>query len=161
MSPDQVDETHGEMFERASYFHEAVASTWAMKMTGPGPGSAYLSQYESPDGTGFDGAKNYKLEVPANVPAAQFWALTVYNSHSRSLIQNEIKKAEINSLNNLVQNEDGSTTIYLGPMRPEGFESNWIQTAEGQNWFTYFRFYSPEEPYFDKSWQLNDFEEID
>lgn len=47
MEPDQIQETHGQMFERASYFHEAIGSTYAMKMTGPGPGSSYLSQYEA------------------------------------------------------------------------------------------------------------------
>lgn len=160
MAPDQIHETHGQMFERASYFHEAIGSTWAMKMTGPGPGSAYLGQYESPDGAGYDGGKNYKLLVPANVPADQFWALTIYDSYSRALLKNENKRAEINSLNNLVQNDDGSTCIYIGPSAPEGFENNWVQTSEGQSWFTYFRFYGPRMSYFDKSWQLNDIEEV-
>ncbi|QSP95515.1 DUF1254 domain-containing protein [Marinobacter salinisoli] len=162
MSPDQVDETHGQMFERASYFHEALGSTYAMKVTEPGPGSAYLGQYESPEGGGFDGAKTYKLVVPADVPADQFWAMTVYNSHSRTLIRNEKKQAEINSaLHELTVNDDGSTTIYIGPAAPEGFENNWIQTKEGQTWFSYFRFYGPSMPYFDKSWQLNDIELVE
>lgn len=156
--PDQVDETHGQMFERASYFHEAIGSTWAMKMTEPGPGSAYLSQYESAEGGGFDGGKNYTLLVPADPPVDQFWALTIYDNHSRSMLRNDLKRAEINSLDGLVQNSDGSTSVYIGPTAPEGFEKNWVQTAEGQNWFTYFRFYGPRMPYFDKSWQLNDIE---
>lgn len=160
-APDQIHETHGQMFERASYFHEAIGSTWAMKMTEPGPGSAYLSQYEAPGGVGFDGGKNYKLEVPANVPANQFWALTIYDSFSRTMIKNEQKNAELNSIiNDLKQNEDGSTTIYIGPTAPEGFENNWVQTSEGQSWFTYFRFYGPKMPFFDKSWQINDIEEV-
>jgi hypothetical protein len=28
----------------------------------------------------------------------------------------------------------------------------------GRGWFPIFRFYSPSEPYFDKSWVLNDIE---
>ena len=157
-SPDQIQPTHGEMFERASWFHEAIGSTRAMKLTGPGPGSTYLGQYEDAKGNGFDGGKTYKLEVPDDVPAGQFWALTVYNSESRTLIRNTQKNAEINSLNDIVQNTDGTTTIYIGPNAPNGMEKNWIQTSKGQNWFTYFRLYNPELPYFDKSWELNDIE---
>lgn len=59
-----------------------------MKLIEPGPGSTYLGQYTDADGNGFDGGKTYKLQVPANVPAAQFWALTVYNGGSRTLIRN-------------------------------------------------------------------------
>ena len=52
------------------------------------------------------------------------------------------------------------TTIYIGPKAPKGFKSNWIQTAQGQNWFSYFRFFGPTMPFFDKTWQLNDIEEV-
>ncbi len=158
--PSQMQLSHGELFERASWFHEAIGSTNAMKLSGPGPGSTYLGQYVDDQGNGFDGSKTYKLEVPANVPAAQFWALTVYNGESRTLIRNDQQSAEINSLNDIKINDDGTVTLYVGPGAPEGFISNWIQTSPGQQWFSYFRFYNPTEPYFDKSWELNDFEEV-
>jgi hypothetical protein len=50
--------------------------------------------------------------------------------------------------------------IYCGPKAPAGFESNWIPTVPGKNWFAYFRFYEPTQPYFDKSWPLGDFEKV-
>jgi hypothetical protein len=50
--------------------------------------------------------------------------------------------------------------IYCGPKAPTGFEKNWIPTVPGKNWFAYFRFYQPTEPYFDRSWPLPDFERI-
>ena len=37
-------------------------------------------------------------------------------------------------------------------------KGNWIKTVPGKGWFPIFRFYSPSEPYFDKSWVLNDIE---
>ena len=37
---------------------------------------------------------------------------------------------------------------------------NWIQTVPGKAWFVLFRTYGPFEPWFDKTWQLNDFELI-
>jgi hypothetical protein len=43
---------------------------------------------------------------------------------------------------------------------PMGQESNWIKTLPGRGWFVWFRFYSPTEPFFDKTWQLPDFEKM-
>ncbi|MDH5426690.1 MAG: DUF1254 domain-containing protein [Nitrospirota bacterium] len=161
-NPDQIEPTYGQLFERASWFHEAIGSTYAMKITKAGPGSTYIAQYEDENGIGFDGGKNYTLTVPADVPAAQFWAFTVYDSHGRTLIQNKQKMAEVNSQNKVSKNEDGTTTIYVGPRAPaKGLESNWIPTSEGQAWFSYFRFYTPKTPYFDKSWKLNDIKQVE
>ncbi|MEL6808627.1 MAG: DUF1214 domain-containing protein [Pseudomonadota bacterium] len=156
-SPDQTQPTYGELFERASWFHEAIGSTYAMKLEEPGPGSVYLGQYEDADGHGFAGGNTYTLDVPADVPAQQFWALTVYDSHTRTIIRNDQRSAKVNSANEIVTNPDGTTTLYVGPEAPEAMENNWIQIAEGQTWFAYFRLYDPKEAYFEKSWVLNDF----
>ena len=58
-------------------------------------------------------------------------------------------------------NEDGSVDIYFGPTLPEAGESNWIQTTPDRLWFTYFRLFIPTEPFFDRSWELPDIENID
>jgi hypothetical protein len=34
------------------------------------------------------------------------------------------------------------------------------KTLPGKDWFTDFRLHGPTEAYFDKSWQLNDIEEV-
>ncbi|WP_162798420.1 hypothetical protein [Sulfitobacter sp. SK012] len=54
-SPDQIQTTYGELFERASWFHEAIGSTYAVKLDAPGRGSVCLGQYEDANGHGFDG----------------------------------------------------------------------------------------------------------
>ena len=43
----------------------------------------------------------------------------------------------------LKKNADGSVDIYCGPKAPKGFETNWIPTVPGRNWFSYFRLYGP------------------
>jgi len=58
----------------------------------------------------------------------------------------------------IVFNENGSCDLYFGPAAPKDKEANWIQTVPGKAWFVLFRTYGPLEPWFDKSWQLNDFE---
>ena len=52
-------------------------------------------------------------------------------------------------------NADGTIDIFFGPERPQGV-GNWIQTVPGKGWFPIFRFFGPEEAYFDKTWQLED-----
>jgi len=59
-----------------------------------------------------------------------------------------------------VYNEDGSVDLYYGPKPVKGFEANWTQTVPGKAWFVLFRLYGPLEPWFNKTWQLNDFELI-
>jgi hypothetical protein len=78
---------------------------------------------------------------------------------TRALILNEQKIADRSSRMDLRKNADGSVDIYCGPKAPAGFETNWIPTVPGKNWFAYFRFYQPTEAYFDRSWPLPDFEQ--
>jgi hypothetical protein len=59
------------------------------------------------------------------------------------------------------RNVDGSADIYFGPKAPAGQETNWIPTAPGKPWFTFFRFYAPDKPLFDKTWVLPDIEEVE
>jgi hypothetical protein len=61
----------------------------------------------------------------------------------------------------LLQNEDGSYDVYFGPEAPKGYENNWVKTNEGDGFFVYIRFYSPNEAYYDKSWQLPMIEKIE
>ena len=54
---------------------------------------------------------------------------------------------------------DGSTMVYFAPTQPTGVKrGNWIQTTPGRGWFTILRFYSPLQPFFDKTWQPSEVE---
>jgi hypothetical protein len=65
----------------------------------------------------------------------------------------------VSSYTNPKINDDGSIDVFFGPEKPEG-AVNWIETVPGKDWFPIFRFYSPSEAFFDKSWVLNDIEEL-
>ena len=65
----------------------------------------------------------------------------------------------MSSRQNLVANADGSVDLFFGPTKPAQAQ-NWVKTIPGKGWFPYFRFYGPKEAYFDKSWQLNDIEQL-
>ena len=139
--------------------YEAVTTSAGMVTTTPGIGSIYLASYADKDRNWLDGAKTYKLNVPANPPAKQFWSVAVYSWDTRTLIDNEQKRSALSSRQEeLVKNDDGSYDLYFGPKAPEGKESNWVQTIPGQGWWVYLRFYAPTKEYFDKSWSMGDFD---
>lgn len=155
---DQRWEDHEALDGRAAWFYEAVTNDPTMQSTIPGEGQIYLGAYTDGDGDWLDGANQYKLHVPPEPPAAAFWSTTVYDVSTRCLIDNEQQLADRSSRMDLLVNDDGSVDIYYGPTAPAGKEQNWIPTVPGRSWFTYFRFYSPTEPYFDRSWVLPDIE---
>ncbi|WP_259349407.1 MULTISPECIES: DUF1214 domain-containing protein [Rhodococcus] len=116
-----------------------------------------MGSYSDADGHWLDGGNSYTLHVPADVPAKLFWSATVYSIDTRCLIDNEQGRGDRGSRDaDLVVNEDGSVDLFYGPTAPEGKESNWVQTIAGRHWFSYFRFYGPLEPYFDRTWKLGD-----
>lgn len=158
--PTQDLPDYSQLDERAAYFYEAVALSKGMVTKTPGVGQAYLGSYRDQNGHAFDGGKSYRLRVPPNPPAKQFWSVTVYDAETRGIIQNPQQIADRSSRQELVVNEDGSVDVYFGPTAPKGFEMNWIPTVSGRSWFTYFRLYAPLEGYFDKSWALPDIEAV-
>jgi hypothetical protein len=159
--PGQEKKYFSELDERADYFYEAVTSSKGMVSTTPGIGQAYLGAYKDKNDKWFDGGKTYKLTVPANPPAKQFWSLTIYDTYDRVGIDNKTQNADISSRDEgLRKNPDGSVDLYVGPSAPPGYEKNWLQTNPGKAWFAYFRLYGPLEPYLNRSWKLPDFEMV-
>ena len=58
-------------------------------------------------------------------------------------------------------NADGSVDVYFGDTAPKGKEKNWVPTNPEKGFFLVFRFYGPLEGYIEKTWVLNDLEQID
>jgi hypothetical protein len=141
-----------ELDERAALFFLGCAP--AKK---PGSATFYLVGTKDAKAMPFQGGKNYRLHIPPNVPARQFWAVTVYDLEEANFIR-ESPKVEVNSYHELQKNSDGSVDVYFGVKASAGKESNWVYTAPGKPWCTLFRFYGPEKPLFEKTWKLPDIE---
>ncbi|VAX24027.1 protein of unknown function DUF882 [hydrothermal vent metagenome] len=144
---------------RTLFFYTATVNTPAMSLEIPGVGSNYAFATHDKSGDILYGEKNYKLHMNANVPAKDFWSIVVYDPQTRSMLQTDQPFPNKNSQKDkLIYNKDGSVDLYFGPTVPKGKEANWIQTVPGKAWFVLFRTYGPLEPWFKKTWQLNDFE---
>jgi hypothetical protein len=125
-----------------------------------GAGSQYTGAFCDADGARFDGGKTYRLHIPPNVPVNNFWAVLVYDTQTRSMLQTDQKWPSVSSQDrDRATNEDGSVDVYFGPEPPEDGR-NWIQTVRGKSWWVAFRLYGPLEPWFDKSWRLPDVERL-
>jgi hypothetical protein len=164
-NPRHEDERGATQIEpRMSFMYQAITTADAMVLELVGKGSKYLGTYRDADGNFLSGSNTYHLNIPADVPAENFWSIVVYDAETRSMIKNDVQPLPgIRSLvsDTLIKNEDGSYDVYFGPEAPEGYENNWVKTNEGDGFFIYMRFYSPTEAYYDKSWQLPMVEKIE
>lgn len=162
LDPSQETSNYAQLDERTDYTFEAITIAAGMVKKIPGVGSQYMSAAKDKTGAWLDGGKNYQLHVPAAVPVKDFWAVTVYDNMTRSMIQTTTGKAGIDSKQkDLQKNSDGTVDIYFGPDGPAGHESNWVKTNPSKGWFAYFRWYGPTEAFFDQSWKLPDIDPAD
>jgi len=144
---------------RTCFFYVATVNTPAMAAKIPGKGSQYAFATLDPSGAPLDGSKNYKMNVPANAPAKDFWSVVVYDPQTRSELQtSQPFPSKNNKRDKLLTNADGSIDLYFGPKAPSGKEANWIETIPGKGWCTIFRLYGPLEPWFDKTWRPGEIE---
>jgi hypothetical protein len=124
----------------------------------PGVGAKYMIGFTDSEGDPLSGASNYRLNLPANIPAGNFWSVTLYEAENASGLANGQPFPSLGSRDKPAQNADGSTDLYLGPKAPEGKAANWLATVPGNGYFAILRLYGPTEAAIDKSWKPGDIE---
>jgi len=150
-----------EVKEIASYTYEAVTTSKGMVLNNVGKGSKYLGAYIDENKEWLDGKNSYEIVVPKDAPANQFWSITVYDNDTRCIIQNDQGKSDISSARENVRvEEDGSVKVFVGPIAPEGYENNWVQSNTKKGFFVYLRLYGPLESFYDRSWKVPDVKKI-
>jgi hypothetical protein len=158
LNPDQEAPDYSQLDERTDYTFEAFSVAEGMVKQIVGAGSQYMSTAKDKNGDWLDGGKFYILRVPANVPAKEFWAVTVYDVLTRSMIKTSTMDPGVSSKDKPHANADGSVDIHFGPDVPTDPNAIWIKTLPGRGWFAYFRWYGPTEAFFKKTWTLPDIE---
>jgi hypothetical protein len=144
---------------RVLFHYYATGITPAMAMKIVGVGSQYAAATTDSEGKPLDGSKTYKIHLPPNIPAKNFWSIVVYDNQTRSMLQTDQQFPSIGSLKKgVVINADSSVDVWFGPTAPKGHEANWVQTVPGKGWNALFRLYGPLQPWFDKTWKPGDFE---
>jgi hypothetical protein len=147
---------------RVLYYFNAGGVTPAMATSSPGRGSDYALAVLDADQQAFDGSRTYRLHLPSNVPVADFWAVTLYDTQTRSQLQTDQSFPTVGSQSEgMTQNADGSWDLYFGPEAPEGQEGNWLQTVPGKSWFAILRMYGPLEPWIEQTWRPGEIELVE
>ncbi|WP_231734099.1 DUF1254 domain-containing protein [Calycomorphotria hydatis] len=151
------------MDARTSFFYGVTGITPAMAMRLTGIGSQYLLAMVDADKNHFDGSKTYKVTLPKDIPAENFWSLTLYDNMTRSMLATPQRYPRAGSQSYpspaAEPNADGSTTVYIAPTKPDGVSrGNWIQSDPEKGWFIILRLYSPKESFFTKDWQVSEIE---
>jgi hypothetical protein len=145
---------------RLFYVGWGVSPAMTVQMVGLGSQYAVASR----DGAGryLDGGETYRLRLPPNIPAKDFWSVIVHDPQTRSMLQTDQRFPSLSSqTEGLVVNSDGSVDLYFGPEPPSGKDANWIQTIPGKGWYVGLRLYGPLASWFDKTWRPGEIERVE
>jgi hypothetical protein len=97
---------------RALFFYIATVNTPAMAAKMVGAGSQYALAERHKHGHYLDGAKEYHLKIPADVPAKDFWSVVIHDPQPRSELQTcQRFPSRKNRKDEFVENADGSVTL--------------------------------------------------
>jgi hypothetical protein len=126
----------------------------------PGRGAKYMIAFVDSHGANLTGGSSYRIHLPAEIPAANFWSVTLYEAENGSGLANGQPFPSLGSRDAPVQNADGSTDLHLGPAAPAGKERNWLATVPGKGYFAILRLYGPTAAAIEKTWKPGDIEQM-
>jgi hypothetical protein len=126
----------------------------------PGRGAKYMIAFVDSQGENLSGGRRYRLRLPRDIPAANFWSVTLYDAENGSGLANGQPFPSLGSRDTPTQNADGSTDLYLGPETPAGKDGNWLATVPGKGYFAVLRLYGPTKAAIDKRWKPGDIEKV-
>ncbi|PIF34474.1 hypothetical protein CLU81_5121 [Flavobacterium sp. 9] len=103
------------------------------------------------------GDKVYEIKFPKEaLPDAvvnAFWSVTLYSVPDYRVVDNKLKRYNLNNVSGLKKNPDGSLSIWLASSLPKGaIESNWLPTPAGKGFALTFRMYVSKKPVLDGQW---------
>ena len=127
----------------------------------PGKGAAYMIAFTDGNGEPLWGGSRYRLQLPPDIPAANFWSVTLYEAENASGLANGQPFPSLGSRDKPAQNADGSTDLYFGPQAPAGKAANWQATVPGKGYFAIIRLYGPTEAAINRTWKPGDLIKVD
>ncbi|MBE8724987.1 DUF1214 domain-containing protein [Flavobacterium hungaricum] len=104
-----------------------------------------------------NGDKVYEIKFPKEaLPDSvvnAFWSVTLYSVPDYRVVDNKLKRYNLNNVSGLKKNPDGSLSIWLASSLPkEAIESNWLPTPAGKGFALTFRMYVSKKPVLDGQW---------
>jgi hypothetical protein len=126
----------------------------------PGKGAMYMIAFTDSKGDALSGGSDYRLVLPPDIPAGNFWSVTLYEAENGSGLANGQPFPSLGSRDKPAANPDGSTELFFGPQAPAGQEGNWLATVPGKGYFAILRLYGPGESALKRTWKPGDIEKV-
>lgn len=115
----------------------------------------YYRMTRTADGAALDGAQNYQLTLPSDVPAKAFWSIAIYEPDETGrffFFENPTGRHSLNSGSDGLQTEaDGSVVLHIGPNASPDQMANWLPTPDGP-FAAFFRLYYPTDEAVASGW---------
>jgi len=153
----RTDSNNLDMDTRIWFFTNYYSVSPGMLSQIPGKGAGYMIAFTDGDGMPLSGGSSYRLQLPRDVPAANFWSVTLYQAENASGLANGQPFPSLGSRDRPAKNDDGSTDLFFGPKAPSGQEANWLANAPGRGFFAILRLYGPTEAALNRTWKPGDF----
>jgi len=84
-----------------------------------GGGTFYLTGLRDANGELMNGVDTYKLNIPADTPAKDFWSVIVYSMKTKGFIEDvETVGLSSQAIDTMKKNDDGSVDVYFAPTPP-------------------------------------------
>jgi DNA sulfur modification protein DndE len=129
---------------RTDYFTRAQIVRWG-RTANTLEEAVYIGALLDSENRPLMGERSYTVRLeppPFKEPA--FWSATMYNYDNNYTVENPINRYSLGSDNKLIQNKDGTVTLYLQSASPgSDKEANWLPTPNSGRWYINLRAYAP------------------
>ena len=98
---------------RTNFFTNYYSWSPGMVSQTPGKGANYMVANFDSKGVPLSGSKNYKVTLPPNIPAANFWSVTLYDAEHSSGLDNGQPFPSLGSRDKPAANADGGIDLLL------------------------------------------------
>lgn len=103
------------------------------------------------------GDKVYEIKFPKealpDTMVNAFWSVTLYSVPDYRVVDNKLKRYNLNNISGLKKNADGSMSIWLGSSLPKNApQENWLPTPAGKGFALTMRMYVSKKPVLDGTW---------
>ncbi|MCV9927950.1 DUF1214 domain-containing protein [Flavobacterium sp. LS1R49] len=103
------------------------------------------------------GDKVYEIKFPKDqlpdLAVNAFWSVTLYSVPDYRVVDNKLKRYNLNNISNLKKNPDGSLSIWLVSSLPKDVpQSNWLPTPAGKGFSLNLRMYVSKKEVLDGTW---------
>lgn len=104
-----------------------------------------------------NGTNKYEIRFPGDaLPGAEvnaFWSVSLYSVPDYRVVDNPLKRYNLNNVSGLKKNADGSMSIWLSSSMPTGIpKTNWLPTPVGKGFALTLRMYSPKQDVISGKW---------